>query len=240
MQLLLFFNWSCQTCFFFSAPHVTDALHATICLALIPFLADCCLSPPYRAGGGNRLLMSGALDTTDDALLDKAVALKVAADAASDHAASVPFPGIPTLLDGLASGGDSGGAPAPPPALAILSNKTEPFVKALTARLFPAVPFRVVAGATERRPLKPDAGALGAVCRELGVAPSDTVLVGDTEVDMAAAAAAGATAVGVAWGFRGGDALRAGGGGAVVETVEELRAVLQAGVPPVAKETVAV
>jgi len=184
--------------------------------------------------------MSGALDTTDDALLDKAVALKVAADAASDHAASVPFPGIPTLLDGLASGGDSGGAPAPPPALAILSNKTEPFVKALTARLFPAVPFRVVAGATERRPLKPDAGALGAVCRELGVAPSDTVLVGDTEVDMAAAAAAGATAVGVAWGFRGGDALRAGGGGAVVETVEELRAVLQAGVPPVAKETVAV
>jgi len=185
-------------------------------------------------------LMSGALDTTDDALLDRAVALKVAADAASDHAASVPFPGIATLLDGLASGGDSGGAPAPPPALAILSNKTEPFVKALTARLFPTVPFRVVAGANEHRPLKPYAGALGAVCRELGVAPSDAVLVGDTEVDMAAAAAAGATAVGVAWGFRGGDALRAGGGGAVVETVDELRAVLQAGVPLVAKQAVAV
>lgn len=116
--------------------------------------------------------------------------------------------------------------------LAILSNKSEPFVVSLTARLFPSTPFRVVAGATDRRPLKPDAGALSAVCAELGVAPRDAVLVGDTEVDMAAAAAAGATAVGVAWGFRGGDALRAGGKGIVVDTIDELKAVLQAGVPP--------
>lgn len=183
--------------------------------------------------------MGGALETTDEALLDKAVALKVAADAASDHAASVPFPGIPALLAALAAGGDGGGDGGdgdgrrpPPPVLAILSNKSEPFVVSLTARLFPSTPFRVVAGATDARPLKPDAGALGAVCAELGVAPRDAVLVGDTEVDMAAAAAAGATAVGVAWGFRGGDALRAGGGGVVVDTVDELRAVLQAGVPP--------
>lgn len=183
--------------------------------------------------------MGGALgETTDEALLDKAVALKVAADAASDHAASIPFPGIPALLASLAAGGgggDDGGGdarPPPTPVLAILSNKSEPFVVSLTARLFPSTPFRVVAGATDTRPLKPDAGALAAVCAELGVSPRDTVLVGDTEVDMAAAAAAGATAVGVAWGFRGGDALRAGGGGVVVDTVDELRAVLQMGVPP--------
>lgn len=202
-----------------------------------PFsLFTCCLvSLLPRAGGGNRLLMGGALETTDEALLDKAVALKVAADAASDHAASIPFPGIPALLAALAAGGGGGDEDArhpPPPALAILSNKSEPFVVSLTARLFPSTPFRVVAGATDTRPLKPDAGALAAVCAELGVVPRDAVLVGDTEVDMAAAAAAGATAVGVAWGFRGGEALRAGGGGIVVDTVDELKAVLQAGVPP--------
>lgn len=182
--------------------------------------------------------MGGALETTDEALLDKAVALKVAADAASDHAASIPFPGISALLAALAVGGGGGDDDCgdarhpPPPALAILSNKSEPFVVSLTARLFPSTPFRVVAGATDTRPLKPDAGALAAVCAELGVVPRDAVLVGDTEVDMAAAAAAGATAVGVAWGFRGGEALRAGGGGIVVDTVDELKAVLQAGVPP--------
>eukprot|EP00170_Pyropia_yezoensis_P005411 contig_21992_g5425 len=145
------------------------------------------------AGGGNRLLMGGALETTDEALLDKAVALKVAADAASDHAASIPFPGISALLAALAAGGGGGDEDCgdarhpPPPALAILSNKSEPFVVSLTARLFPSTPFRVVAGATDTRPLKPDAGALAAVCAELGVVPRDAVLVGDTEVDMAAA-----------------------------------------------------
>ncbi|KAK1870041.1 hypothetical protein I4F81_012504 [Pyropia yezoensis] len=134
------------------------------------------------AGGGNRLLMGGALETTDEALLDKAVALKVAADAASDHAASIPFPGISALLAALAAGGGGGDEDCgdarhpPPPALAILSNKSEPFVVSLTARLFPSTPFRVVAGATDTRPLKPDAGALAAVCAELGVVPRDAVL----------------------------------------------------------------
>lgn len=41
-----------------------------------------------------------------------------------------------------------------------------------------------------------------AAAERMGVLPQDTFLVGDSDVDMATAAAAGMVSVGVSWGYR--------------------------------------
>jgi phosphoglycolate phosphatase len=66
-------------------------------------------------------------------------------------------------------------------------------------------------------PSKPDPGMVNAAMREAGVAAADTVVVGDTVYDMAMARAAGATAIGVTWGYHTRDALIAAGAAAVIE-----------------------
>lgn len=60
-----------------------------------------------------------------------------------------------------------------------------------------------------------------------GVQPRDTVMVGDTEFDMAMARAAGCRALGVAWGYHPLDRIRAGGAEGIAESFEELETMLQ-------------
>jgi len=48
---------------------------------------------------------------------------------------------------------------------------------------------------------KPDPAGLATIAGRLGVAPAELLLVGDSRVDAATAAAAGAPLVLVAWGF---------------------------------------
>jgi phosphoglycolate phosphatase len=60
-------------------------------------------------------------------------------------------------------------------------------------------------------PSKPDPGMVLAAMREAGVDARDTVVVGDTVYDMQMAQAAGASAIGVAWGYHSRDSLAATG-----------------------------
>lgn len=63
----------------------------------------------------------------------------------------------------------------------------------------------------DRHPSKPDPSMLLAAMAEVGATPADTAMIGDTSFDMAMARAAGARAVGVAWGYHGvGDLIDAG------------------------------
>ena len=71
-------------------------------------------------------------------------------------------------------------------------------------------------------PSKPDPGMVLAAMREAGVAASDTIVVGDTVYDIAMALAAGASAVGVTWGYHPGAALSEAGALAVIETFPTL------------------
>ncbi|MBZ0147776.1 MAG: HAD-IA family hydrolase, partial [Pseudorhodoplanes sp.] len=50
-------------------------------------------------------------------------------------------------------------------------------------------------------PSKPHPGMVMECMREAGVLPGDTVVIGDTTYDIAMAHAAGARAIGVAWGY---------------------------------------
>ena len=85
-------------------------------------------------------------------------------------------------------------------------------------------PFAAIAGERPNRPRKPHPDAILSLVDELGVPPERCVLVGDTEIDIATAHAAGVAVVGVSWGQRDADALRAANPDHLVSTPAELTA----------------
>ena len=63
----------------------------------------------------------------------------------------------------------------------------------------------------DRHPSKPHPSMIHAAMAQAGAGPETTMMIGDTSYDMAMARAAGAMAVGVAWGYHGPDELVAAG-----------------------------
>lgn len=78
-------------------------------------------------------------------------------------------------------------------------------------------------------PSKPDPTMLQQAIREAGCEPEATVMVGDTTFDIAMGVAAGATAIGVAWGYHPPDALYGAGAVTVVPSAAALEALLLEG-----------
>jgi phosphoglycolate phosphatase len=107
---------------------------------------------------------------------------------------STPYPGARAALAELSARGA---------ALGVLSNKPDDAVRQVVSALFPAIPFGFVRGGLPGKPLKPEAyGALEGAAA-LGVAPHECAFVGDSDIDMLTATAAGMLPVGASWGFRG-------------------------------------
>lgn len=71
-------------------------------------------------------------------------------------------------------------------------------------------------------PSKPHPGMVLDAMREAGAEPANTIVVGDTAYDVTMARAAGASAVGVTWGYHRTERLSDAGAHAVVETFPEL------------------
>jgi phosphoglycolate phosphatase len=104
-----------------------------------------------------------------------------------------PYPGIPGLLDGLTKLGIP---------ITVLSNKADDFTKIMVERLLPNWRFQIVRGLTNNMPAKPDPAASLQIAQELKIHPKDFIYLGDTDIDMQTANAAGMYAVGALWGFR--------------------------------------
>lgn len=85
--------------------------------------------------------------------------------------------------------------------LAVLSNKPHDLVVTIAEALLSKWPFGPVLGEKPGTPKKPDPTALLAIANELGLSPTECVLVGDSEIDVATAAAAGMPSVAVTWGL---------------------------------------
>ena len=113
-----------------------------------------------------------------------------------------PYPGVRELLAGLQRQGWKMG---------VFSNKPHADTCRVVKHFFPDVAFTVVRGQMEGVPVKPDpAGALAAA-KDMGVQPEDMLYLGDTDVDMRCAQNAGMHPIGVTWGFRDAEELRAAG-----------------------------
>jgi phosphoglycolate phosphatase len=130
---------------------------------------------------------------------------------------SRPYPGIPGLLDALAARGIRA---------AVLSNKSHPFTEEMVRELLPGHAFAAVRGALPGVPLKPDPAAALAIAAGLGAPPASCLFVGDTNIDMLTAAAAGMVPVGALWGFRDEPELRAHGAAAGIASPIDLLALL--------------
>ena len=173
----------------------------------------------YFVGDGVETLVKrilpAALRTT--AVLDEAVTAFQREYANTWHDRSLPYPGIPQMLDRLAADGFR---------LSILSNKPDAFTRLCVQRLLPQWTFDPLLGQRPGVPKKPDPAAALEVARLLGLAPAEILYVGDTAVDMQTANAAGMDAVGVLWGFRTADELQAAGARHLITAPEELLPIL--------------
>ncbi len=104
-----------------------------------------------------------------------------------------PYDGVAEMLRILTNAGIP---------LAVLTNKPQPLAEEGINRYFPDTPFRLVRGVLPGLPIKPHPDSAAAVLAVLGSSPGETALVGDSDIDMRTASAAGLLAVGVSWGFR--------------------------------------
>ena len=111
---------------------------------------------------------------------------------------TVPYDGIPELIDGLYKAGIK---------TAVITNKDNIFAGKLIRRFF-GNKITAVYGSVPGKPHKPDPYLVNTAIREMNADRNDILYVGDSGVDMQTAANAGLVSAGVLWGFRKEDELR--------------------------------
>ncbi len=80
----------------------------------------------------------------------------------------------------------------------------------------------IVSRTADDCPSKPHPAMVSECCHETGMVAADTIVIGDAIYDMQMAKAAGAKAIGVAWGYASVDALWAAGADAIVNHPSEI------------------
>lgn len=133
---------------------------------------------------------------------------------------TVAYDGIDRLLAGL---GERGAR------FAVLSNKPHDFTRAMVAHFFGETGFEAVLGVRDGIPPKPDPTAARGIADDLRIAPGEFLYLGDTDIDMQTANAAGMYAVGATWGFRPREELIANGAKAIIDRPIELLPLLEQG-----------
>ena len=112
---------------------------------------------------------------------------------------TAPYAGMPELLKKLKAAGVR---------LAVCSNKADEFSQVIVAHYFPGI-FEVIRGNLPGTPVKPD-----------------TLMVGDSDVDIRTGHNAGLKACGVTWGFRSRENLVNAGADFLADTPAELEKLL--------------
>ena len=126
---------------------------------------------------------------------------------------TLPYPGITGLLERLHS-------ECVP--MAVLTNKHQLSAEKQVEKYFGGISFAAVSGDREDYPLKPSPEAVKPVLEKLGALPGNTLMVGDSDVDMITAVNAGMIAVGVSWGFRDASLLMEHGAEFIVDNPREI------------------
>lgn len=106
---------------------------------------------------------------------------------------TAPYAGIPEMLAALKAHGLK---------LCVLSNKQHDLSVKIVTHYFGSDTFDIIQGKADAFPAKPDPTSCNALIARLGIAKSDILYVGDSNVDMQTGANAGLTKCGVSWGFR--------------------------------------
>lgn len=143
---------------------------------------------------GARKLITRAMPEAErtEAQIDAVLAFYDAAYTESYLQTDSTYPGLDTAIAELHTRGYR---------IGVLSNKQHDMVKGLCAQLLPGM-VEAAYGQREGYPTKPDPTVPLAVAAELGAEPHEVAFIGDSDVDIKTALAAGFAPVGVAWGYR--------------------------------------
>ena len=180
------------------------------------------MSYPSMVGNGVAKLIERALPDSarSPEIIEKA--LEIFRAYYDEHLAdsTVPYPGIPELLDELTSRGVR---------VAGASNKYESAVRRIVKHFFPSIEWAAVCGNVEGVPVKPDPSIVFRVLTESPTPKSEVLYVGDSGVDMETARRACVDSVGVTWGFRTAAELRAHYAMYIVNSPSEIADIALAG-----------
>ena len=132
---------------------------------------------------------------------------------------TLPYEGIPEMLDSLGSSGIL---------YAVNSNKNDSFSKTIVNSLFPKHSFAEIWGKRDGCGRKPSPDGVNGIISLLGVERNEVIYIGDSDVDVLTAGNAGIRFCGVSWGFRGTQELLSAGAVFVAETPDDiLKAVIK-------------
>ena len=172
----------------------------------------------YFVGSGvDNLIRTVLRDRYSEELAEKTK--RLFRDYYADHCldCTKAYPGMSELLHQL----DEDGI-----VTAVISNKPDRFVPVILHALYPDHHFALMRGQQEKIPRKPAPDALFAAMSALGATDRDSLYVGDSNVDVRFAHAAGVRVCGVEWGFRGREELIREGADEIVTTPKEIYQVI--------------
>lgn len=95
--------------------------------------------------------------------------------------------------------------------VAVCTNKPNVAAQGSIARFFPGGTFDDIIGAVDGMPLKPSPHGVLTLLEKYGFTPDEAAFIGDSDVDMMTAVAAGTRGFGALWGFRTAEELLAAG-----------------------------
>ena len=154
-------------------------------------------------GNGAQVLVKRALSgqseidvNLDSVLFEKALDIFLSFYAENLCVATVTYPNVSSTLKALKSKGYR---------LAIVTNKPFAFVEPILEGLKLSGLFELILGGDSLSQKKPDPMPLLHVCKTLGVAVDDCVMVGDSKNDILAANACGMQSIGVTYGYNYGE-----------------------------------
>ena len=143
-------------------------------------------------GDGARVLVERALGPERCARVDEGMALFLEWYGAHLLDATVPYPGIIELLDALA---------VRSVAISVLTNKPIGLTRTILDGLALSGRFAGVIGGDSLPVRKPNPAGLDELCRLTGTPRDETLLVGDSTIDVETARAGGVAFCGVSWGL---------------------------------------
>ncbi len=169
-----------------------QAVNATRAAAQLPPLADDTIAS-YVGAGAPTLIRRAVGEEASQEQLDRSLQFFLAYYRAHmlDH--TRPYPGVPEALDRLREAGIR---------MAVLTNKPVRFSRELLRGLGLGDHFQVIYGGNSFESKKPHPEGLQRVMAELGVLPGQTLVVGDSAIDVQTARNAGARSCGVTYGFQ--------------------------------------
>ncbi|HAL45555.1 MAG: hypothetical protein A2Y12_07120 [Planctomycetes bacterium GWF2_42_9] len=165
-------------------------------------------------GDGTRTLMSRALPSDRQDLIEQTLLKMREKYIEICLNKTRPYDGLPKVLAELKNRGVK---------MAVLTNKDQKMAEKIVTHFFDQY-FMIIRGTINAVPLKPDPKAVLEILNQMNVKPENAAFVGDSNIDIRTAQAAGITGIGVNWGFRGEKELKEAGAD---YTIDEPKALLQ-------------